>query len=75
MNKSGLKPCPFCGQDTAEFRIMNGRHGEFGFIQCQSCKAQGGTVKVRNEDILVKVKCNAAYMWNARGGDFGGEAQ
>lgn len=35
-----LKPCPFCGADSADINCKYGRNGCFVFVQCQICGAE-----------------------------------
>jgi hypothetical protein len=66
VNNYYLEPCPFCGEQMAEFKVFTGKYGPFAFIQCQNCMAQAGTVKVHNGSVMSDIEFEAALSWNQR---------
>ena len=74
-----LKPCPFCGCDSAELTAKYGRNGWFIFARCNVCGAEskkfgiGRNTQVPDEDSefwscddVETVSRKASTRWNMR---------
>lgn len=74
-----LKPCPFCGGNTANIYRKWGRNGWFIFAKCDVCGASSKTIGLgknfiepENESEFWDVPCvmlacdTAAQAWNMR---------
>jgi Lar family restriction alleviation protein len=53
---SDLKPCPFCGVDTAHFKIGHGDLGKTYWVECLGCRSAGSE----------GTKAQAIAAWNTR---------
>lgn len=65
-----LKRCPFCGGRASMF-YREGRHGLFGYVQCEECEAKTRTKTVYGEPDNPKFWEQAPYyelatIWNKR---------
>ena len=52
-----LKPCPFCGEDSAERYSDSGDWGDVFFIECQNCEARTASAETLEK---------ADFIWNTR---------
>lgn len=58
MSDLKLRPCPFCGSNKIQFRMLE--HAITHFVFCTDCRTQGD---------IYKTQQNAAFKWNYRAGE------
>lgn len=65
-----IKPCPFCGNDTATLIQQGTRYGYIVFVQCQICGAQTRAFGSKKSCIEVDWETDNCYSavlaWNTR---------